>query len=288
MEKTNLLFYNHLMIEYKETKHSLMYKENSDLSLYSAGFEECTPGYSYGPTLRAYQLIHFVLSGEGEFRINEHVYHLKAGDAFLIPSGKITYYKASEKNPWSYAWISFIGISSESYLYQIMTSIDDIYVIHDLQTDKYFKSIHRIMQLDPARSSHYFEGNSILFHIISMLFEDINFSETTTNKISILDEIKFYFDINYAENIKLKDVANHFGIHQNYLTRAFHSKFGVSPKKYLMNLKLKKAARLLVTTQLPVSMIGNSLGFEDPLAFSRIFKKAYELSPTDYRNKPIE
>lgn len=288
MEKTNLLFYNHLMIEYKETKHSLMYKENSDLSLYSAGFEECTPGYSYGPTLRAYQLIHFVLSGEGEFRINEHIYHLKAGDAFLIPAGKITYYEADRKNPWSYAWISFIGISSESYLYQIMTSTDDIYVIHNLQTDKYFKSINKIMQLDPSRTSHYFEGNSILFHIISMLFEDINFSENTINKISILDEIKFYFDINYAENIKLKDVANHFGIHQNYLTRAFHNKFGISPKKYLMNLKLKKAARLLVTTQLPVSMIGNSLGFEDPLAFSRTFKKAYGLSPTDYRNRSIE
>ena len=97
MEKLTFYFNNHIMIEYKETKHSLMYKENSDLSLYSAGFEECTPGYSYGPTLRAYQLIHFVLSGEGEFRINEHVYHLKTGDAFLIPSGKITYYEASSK-----------------------------------------------------------------------------------------------------------------------------------------------------------------------------------------------
>ena len=126
MEKTNFLYYDRLMIEYKETKHSLVYKANSDLSLYSAGYEECTPGYSYGPTLRSYQLIHFVLNGEGVFRINEHVFHLKAGDAFLIPAGKITYYEASKTNPWSYAWISFIGISSESYLYQIMTSTEDL------------------------------------------------------------------------------------------------------------------------------------------------------------------
>ena len=48
MEKTNFLYYDRLMIEYKETKHSLVYKANSDLSLYSAGYEECTPGYSYG------------------------------------------------------------------------------------------------------------------------------------------------------------------------------------------------------------------------------------------------
>lgn len=284
MEKTNLLIYNQLMIEYKENKHSLMYKANSDLSLYSAGYEDCTPGYSYGPTLRAYQLIHFVLSGEGEFRINEHVYHLKAGDAFLIPAGKVTYYEASKKDPWSYTWISFIGISSESYLYQIMTSTDDIYVIHGLQTEKYYRAIQQIMKLDSSRTSHFLESNSILFHIISMLFEDVNFSESTVNRISIIDEIKFYFDINYAENIKLKEVASHFGLHQNYLTRAFHSRFGISPKKYLMNLKLTKAARLLMTTQLPVSIISSSLGFEDQLAFSRTFKKTYDLSPSEYRN----
>lgn len=182
------------------------------------------------------------------------------------------------------AWISFIGISSESYLYQIMTSTEDIYVIHGLDTRKYYDSISRIMQLDASLTSHYFEGNSILLHIISMLFSDVDFHEADTNKLSIIDEIKFYFDINYAENLKLKDVADYFGIHQNYLTRAFHEKFGISPKKYLLQLKFKKAARLLATTQLPVSIISNSLGFEDQLAFSRTFKKFYNVSPTDYRS----
>ena len=116
------------------------------------------------------------------------------------------------------------------------------------------------------------------------VFSDVDFHEADTNKLSIIDEIKFYFDINYAENLKLKDVADYFGIHQNYLTRAFHEKFGISPKKYLLQLKFKKAARLLATTQLPVSIISNSLGFEDQLAFSRTFKKFYNVSPTDYRS----
>ena len=276
------------MREYKETKHSLMYKANSDLSLYSAGYEKCVPDYGYGPTLRSYQLIHFVLSGEGEFRINEHIYHLKEGDAFIIPSGKITYYKSSKEDPWCYAWISFIGINSESCLYQIMSSLDDIYVIHDLDVLKYYTDIHKIMNLDSSKTSDYFEGNSILLHIISMLFSDINYHQTPIDQLSILDEIKFYFDINYAENLKLKDVASYFGIHPNYLTRAFHKKFGISPKKYLLNLKFKKAAKLLTTTKLPVSVISSSLGFEDSLAFSRTFKKLYDLSPVNYRNSISE
>ena len=76
MEKTNLLYYNQIMKEYKETQHTLMYKSTSDLSFYSAGYEECSPGYSYGPRFRSYQLIHFVLSGKGELHINEHVFQL--------------------------------------------------------------------------------------------------------------------------------------------------------------------------------------------------------------------
>jgi len=285
MEKTNLLVYNIHMIEYKETQHTMMYKSNSDLSLYSSGYEKCNAGYSYGPTIRSYHVIHFVLSGEGEFRINEHVFHLKAGDTFLIPAGKIAYYESSASNPWTYTWINFLGINSEMYLYQIMTHVEDVYVIHGLDTKKYYHSIQQIMELKYTTTSQYFEGNSVLFHIMAMLFEDIHFEKNIWQNASIIDEIKFYIDINYAENLKLKEIAAHFGIHQNYLTRSFHDKFGISPKKYLTNLKLKKAARLLTTTELSIFIIASSLGFDDQLAFSKIFKTYYNLSPSEYRKK---
>ena len=85
------------MREYKETQHSLQYKSNSDLTFYSAGYEACSPGYSYGPKFRSYQLIHFVLEGSGKLHINEHVFQLSAGDAFLIPSGKISFMKRQRK-----------------------------------------------------------------------------------------------------------------------------------------------------------------------------------------------
>lgn len=71
------------MIEYKETKHTLQRKSVSDLSLYSAGYEKCAPGHSYGPICRSYQFIHFVLSGKGKLEIDGHTFQLGAGDALL-------------------------------------------------------------------------------------------------------------------------------------------------------------------------------------------------------------
>ena len=108
------------MIEYKETRHTLQQKQISDLSLYSAGYEACQPGHHYGPLYRSYQLIHFILSGKGALEIDGHTFHLGAGDAFLIPSGKISYYVADRDDPWCYTWISFLGINSQMYTYQLM------------------------------------------------------------------------------------------------------------------------------------------------------------------------
>lgn len=285
MEKTNFLYYNKTMKEYKETHHSLMYKSNSDLSLYSAGYEECTSGYSYGPKIRSYHLIHFVLYGKGELHINEHIFQLSAGDAFLIPAGKVSYYEASKADPWCYAWISFLGINSQMYLYQLMTSSDDVYIIHGLDTVKYKERIFDIIALQGASTSSYFQANGVLFQIMAMLFDDIGFQESNWGKISVIDEIKYYLDINYAEKIKLRDIANSFGIHPNYLTRIFHETYGISPKQYIMDLKLKKARRLLTTTELSVSVIASSLGFDDQLAFSKVFKKESSVSPTEYRKQ---
>lgn len=171
------------------------------------------------------------------------------------------------------------------YLYQLITSTDDVYIIHGLDTLKYKERIFDIIALQDNSTSSYFQANGILFQVMAMLFNDIDFQESSWGKNSVVDEIKYYLDINYSEKIKLQDVAKSFGIHPNYLTRIFREKYGVSPKQYLLNLKLKKARRLLTTTGLSVSVIANSLGFDDQLAFSKIFKKDFSVSPSEYRKQ---
>ena len=89
--------------------------------------------------------------------------------------------------------------------------------------------------------------------------------------------------MNYFKNLKLKDVALELGFHPHYMTRIFREQFGIPPKQYLMDLKLKKACGLLQSTGLPVSVVAESLGFEDALAFSRLFKKEFSMSPSAYR-----
>lgn len=283
MEKTNFLCYIETMIEYKETRHTLQQKQISELSLYSAGYEACEPGHHYGPIYRSYQLIHFILSGKGMLEIDGQTFQLGAGDAFLIPSGKISYYAADPHDPWCYTWISFLGIHSQMYAYQLIGSSPQPYILHGLDTEKYRCLIAGILALEGTATSRYFKGNSILLQVLGELFQDVSFDERNWGKSSVADEAKFYLDVNYSENLRLKDVAHNFGVHPNYLTRVFHERFGVTPKQYLLDLKLQKARQLLCTTDLPVSVIAGSMGFEDAMAFSKLFKKSCGCSPSDYR-----
>lgn len=274
------------MNEYRETSNSLIYKSTSDLTIYSAGYEECRPGYGYGPEIRPYHMMHFILSGKGELQLNQHIFHCTAGDAFIVPAGKVSFYQADSMEPWSYAWLNFLGINSEMYLSQLMASSEDVYVLHGLDTEKYKAAIMEILSILDNSTSSFFHANSLLLKIMSYLFADTGFREENWGKNSVADEVKFYLDMNYSEKLKLRQVAGLFGIHPNYLTRIFREKFGVSPKHYLMDLKLKKACRLLTTTTLTISVISDSLGFEDQLTFSKVFKKETGVSPSIYRKNP--
>ncbi|UTY39065.1 AraC family transcriptional regulator [Allocoprobacillus halotolerans] len=273
------------MKEYKESPENLLYSSISDLSFYSAGYEQCVANHSWGPKLRSYQLIHFVLYGKGEFTINGHVFHLAKGDAFIIPSGKVCYYKADAIEPWCYVWINFSGIKSQIYAHELMQFSNDVFIIHDLDIDKYKNPIFEILKLNTNKTSRFLKCNSILLDIMSMLFENLELDDNLVNSPSIADEAKHYLDINYPEKIKIKDIAKELGVHPNYLTKVFHDKFGISPKNYLKNLKLKKAKSLLATTTLPISVIADSLGFDDQLAFSKTFKNKYNLSPSQFRKE---
>lgn len=283
MEKTNFFWYDDNMKEYKETSHNLIDKSMSDMALYSAGYEECSAGYGYGPLFRSYHIIHFVLSGKGALHINQQTFQCQRGDAFIIPAGKVSFYQASETEPWTYAWINFLGINAERYVYELMTAAGDGYVLHGLDTEKYKKCILEILSILDNNISSYFYANSVLLRVMSYLYKDVGVQEKSSRKISLADEIRFYLDMKYPQKIQLQEVAAKFNIHPNYMTRIFREKFQISPKRYLMELKLKKAGHLLKTTGLPVTVISDSLGFEDPLAFSKTFKKWCGTSPTAYR-----
>lgn len=101
---------------------------------------------------------------------------------------------------------------------------------------------------------------------------------------SIASKVKTYLDMNYYNKVSLIELADSFCVSQSHLCREFSKNFGLSPIKYLNNLRLEKAKELLSISDLSVSEIAYKVGFNDIHYFSRYFTKQEKTSPVKYRN----
>lgn len=87
---------------------------------------------------------------------------------------------------------------------------------------------------------------------------------------------------NYCEMISVDGIAEFAGISRSHLYRVFMKNTGMSPNEYLSAYRINKACGLLRNSGLKINEIASSVGFQDQLYFSRVFKKMKGVSPSGY------
>ena len=92
-----------------------------------------------------------------------------------------------------------------------------------------------------------------------------------------------YIKQNYPQKITISDLAEMVGWSESNLYAAFKKQFGVSPIAYLNDYRLECSAKLLASTNQPVELIARTVGIDDFRYFSKIFKRKYNQTPTQYR-----
>jgi len=189
------------MIELIETTHDMNEKALADLETLNVGYEQCASGYGYRPTVRSYNLIHFVTKGTGYLDFEGVRYVVNPGDAFIIPADHIAYYEASVQDPWEYAWIGFLGTRADRYLGQILQVTPEHYILHNINTSRYFDVITHAADLKGTSASNYFKANAALYEIFGFLTEDLSLLTIGHHQLTIAEDVKLYLDMKYA-NIK--------------------------------------------------------------------------------------
>ncbi len=101
----------------------------------------------------------------------------------------------------------------------------------------------------------------------------------------ILSAVKESIDRHYTENITLSQLSDQFSLSKEYLCKVFKKKYGQSINRYLQKQRMLRAAELLKDEQIKVQDIAELLGFSDNNYFSKAFRKFYDMSPSEYRQK---
>ena len=94
-----------------------------------------------------------------------------------------------------------------------------------------------------------------------------------------------YIHANFKKRVSLVEMAEKLHFSPSYLSRCFHESIGMTFMQYIKMLRLEFAARLILNTDTEITDICYEAGFSSPQSFSNEFKKAYNLTPTEYRQK---
>ncbi|MFL0166904.1 MULTISPECIES: AraC family transcriptional regulator [Clostridium] len=259
---------------------------NIELNLYTCGIESCESEHSYGPAVRSGYMIHYVLDGKGTYKVNGKTYNLEKNQGFLIEPNVLIYYKADRAFPWKYTWIGFNGIKAKDYLKRTTLSSDNP-IFSFPENSNLLNSLSNIVDSSKTTSNRNLIILSKLYEFLYLLCENFPNHEviTTDRPINYIEEALFFIHQNYADKIAIKDIAAHICIDRSYLHRIFKNFTNKSPQEYLLSLRMEKAASLLQNTELRISDVSRSVGYSDPLLFSKTFKKSKGLSPSDFRYK---
>ena len=104
----------------------------------------------------------------------------------------------------------------------------------------------------------------------------------------VYKKIKDYIHDNIDKKLSIQILAKRFGIQPTQLRRGYKRIFHHQLADYIRELRLERARRLLVKTELPVHEIAWEVGYESAAGFSRMFSNYYKLSPSDFRRELIE
>ena len=99
----------------------------------------------------------------------------------------------------------------------------------------------------------------------------------------LLNIAKEYIDANYAKDLSLSDIAKYIYLSDSYFAHSFKNKFGISPKSYILKVRIDAAKELLENTDAKVSDVAASVGFSSQQRFNDIFRKHENVTPLKYR-----
>lgn len=257
--------------------------EVEDLHINNFGYSVTKPCHKYGPAVRNFYLIHYILDGQGEFYVNGNCYQLTKRQGFLIEPDYQTVYMSDATAPWTYVWVGFSGKKAKEMLNTFGLCQDfPIFTCGEEQHPE--KYVMDMLQHNNASSDDQYRQMAMLYLFFSCLAKANKDKAhcAPDENVYVIHAIR-YIQNHYSEPLQIEEIARYVGLNRSYLSTLFKEHTGQSPIKYLQTFRLTKAAHLLSMTQLSIASIAFSCGYQEPESFCKAFRQHTGLSPSKYR-----
>jgi AraC-like DNA-binding protein len=258
-----------------------------ELTVLFSGKSQTLPLHQVGPQVLDYYLVHYVIRGQGHFRILGRDYPVHAGDSFFIYPGELVSYTSSAEDPWLYRWIGFKGARAEELLSHcgITRHKPVAGTGNKRRMIALFAQMERLLHAGQASCD--LQSSGYMRLILSEYMQGQSAASEPKEESSMIvqqvEQAIRWLTLRYYQEISIEQMAQTLGYHRTHLSKMFKQHTGMSPMNFLLKIRMERAKHLLMQEKLTIEQVASSVGFSDPLYFSKQFKKWYGRSPSDYR-----
>lgn len=239
----------------------------------------------------------YMEKGEAEFLVGSDRYTLCAGTGIFINSQVIHRIEAIESAVVPNVVFSPSLLSQEEsliyrkYIQPVLNSSLESFVFSPDNPEQ--KDILDILRstfaIQESANINEMETVELLLKLWRRMYENMGITENTSAPRSSvrtqaqLQIMMQFIHRNYPYQISLDDIAGTVSLSKSSVLNLFSKTIHISPISYLVNYRLKRAAKLLTTTEDNISSIARDTGFENIGYFCRKFKETFHLTPGEYR-----
>ena len=225
-----------------------------------------------------------VLKGSAEYQVDDFMCRLTEGHMIFMPAWvRRTWIVSPRPGYTSLAWCRFL--STESELKDLTAPIT--HRVTDLELEK--SSFQRLEKLrcNPGPTAT-LEAEGELKAVLARFLGRAR-TVTTVRKKSLscgehgIEAALEHLRCHFTEPKALREVARIAGLHPKYFRVLFRNYTGLTPGRYLMQLRMRAARYYQHESSLRVKEVASAVGYNDPFYFSRLYRKYWGHAPTDDR-----
>ena len=151
---------------------------------------------------------------------------------------------------------------------------------------RFYHLFKKILQYKNLRQPEvYYKALSVAYEILALIEEKHNTPYYQISKTRPFIEVRDRLLRDFANpTLNTREFYAEYGFSDKYFREKFRTLFGSTPTQYLINLRLNEAAKLLSSGTYSVGEVAEAVGFSDIYYFSRLFKKRFLCSPSNFKN----
>jgi len=231
-----------------------------------------------------FQLL-YVATGRAHFFFGGKEEVVNAGSMVLycpVEEQRYIYYAADHPEVF---WVHFTGYDVKNILnYYHLSPKQHVY---HTGTQSDFRWIFQRMILELQLCKPLYEEMlaSLLNDLLLLICRQLEMGCGTNPVQKEIEEAIAYFSENYSQDINISDYARAHHISTNYFIRNLKQYIGMTPKQYIMSIRMANAQMLLESNDYTIQEVASFVGYDDAPYFGRLFKREVGMTPSEYRRQ---